>query len=124
MARVAIPILTLQGSVNPPFGGAEWMATPVNSDGTNDHEWEFLPGDILLCYNTDVGGRNTTLKATLNSQERLKDSSQTVGAESLGVFGPLSAEGWVQADGKVYVDCFDVTGVIKYLVIRGAQVGG
>jgi len=111
MARVAIAIYQLKGSVNPANPGADITLTAI--DSTNDHEWVFRENDSLLLVNNLGSGQAVTLKAVADPTGRIEDAVVTTGNNAFRVIGPLKSTGWLQTDGKVYLDS---TGLSSFLL--------
>lgn len=102
MARTAIAINSLKGSVNPANPGADLTLTAI--DSTNDHEWQFQSGDMVLIVNNLGSPQTITLVATADPHGRTEDATIQTGANAFRVIGPLNAAGWQQSDGTVHID--------------------
>lgn len=118
MARVAIPIVEAVGSVSP----AHVLSAGVAADSTNGHEWDAMPGDLLVAFNTGVAGRNMTLLSQDDALGRDKDEVITVAAGGFAFCGRFQPQGWRVPSGgdvgKQQVDVADDTD-IKLVVVRG-----
>ena len=100
MARVAIGVNNLAGSVNP----AALTDITFTAGNANDHYWDFREGDILVVRST-AGSNTVTLVSVADSQGRTGNSAQAITASGdFALFGPLASNGWRQSNGRVHVD--------------------
>jgi len=119
MARVAITIKTLKGTL----GNAQTDLTlsgGTSSDPTNDHEWLFQRGDLLLARNTHATlARNVVLIGGGDYQGRTLTSSKSLAAGDEVIFGRLEENGWVDpTNGMVLVNVDGNAGDVRFWVLR------
>lgn len=100
MARVAIGVQSLAGSVNP----ASLNDITFTAGNANDHYWDLRDGDILVVRST-AGSNTVTLVSVADSQGRSGDSARAIASSGdFAIYGPLKADGWRQSNGNVHVD--------------------
>jgi len=100
MARTAITVHNLAGRT----GLANGAVAQTGGDSTNDHEWALKDGDILLARNTGAGNESLSLITQPDALGRSISIAQTHNAGQVRTYGPLTREGFAQADGTCHVD--------------------
>lgn len=99
MARVALTVTVPGGNYD--LDGVELVMTAA--DATNDHEWALQHGDSVIAQNTGAGARTVTI-TSVAINGRTGNMTRSLAAGAFAVFGPFKAEGWRQADSKVYLE--------------------
>ncbi len=116
MARTPIVVTQLKKTVDPAYV-APALTT---ADDVNDHDWVLNAGDILVAFNTGAGAHEVKLIGTPDAQNRSADSTQSLAAGKLGIFGPLKTSAWIQSDGKCHMDTDDGASEVEFCILRGA----
>lgn len=113
MARQDIPATTAPGS----YQDASTAVVFTAADPVNKEEFVLSGNDLLLIHNT--GGAAATWTAT-SAPDRLGRSdditAESIAAGAIHVFGPISLEGWRQADRRFYFEASAAT--VTFAVIR------
>jgi len=63
--------------------------------------------DIVIAHNTNAGStaRTVTVTSSADPYGRTGDiTAYSIGAGEFAIFGPFKTTGWIQADGKVYLE--------------------
>jgi hypothetical protein len=73
-------------------------------------------GDLLVAYNPDGVAHLIHVESAKDPYQRYEDVDYWLGAGEYGVFGPFELDGWVQGDGRLWVDVDDwvvMLGVVR-----------
>ena len=74
---------------------------------------------ILLVRNDDVGAQLVTIDSVPDPYTREGDQTQSVPAGAYRIFGsPFPSTGWLQADGKIYVDAASANVMLAVITIQ------
>lgn len=105
MARQVLTKTTAPGSYAT-AGAALTMMAEIVADGS-----QFSPSgnDLIIIQNTDVGAQTWTLTSVADPYNRLGTiTTEAIAAGVIRIFGPLKTQGWMQADGKIYLNASHV----------------
>lgn len=100
MPRVDLPHNVVPGTVNP----ASLDLPLIAGDTANGHEFVSTGKELLLVHNTDAGPQDVTVVSVADSQGRTGDEVKNILADEWAILGPFKQAGWMQTDGKIYVD--------------------
>jgi hypothetical protein len=113
-----MPRQTLTKTVAPgPDPAAGVAVTETAEDVVNHSQFAWTGGELILVHNTHATTTWTyTLTSAPDERGRVKDiTTQSIVAGAFHVIDPLSAAGWRQSDGNVYLTASDAT--VKFGVI-------
>jgi len=76
------------------------------ADATNKEEFVSSGREIVIAHNTGVSTRTVTVTSVADGfSKRTGDiSAYSLGAGEYAVFGPFERQGWMQSDGKIYLE--------------------
>lgn len=113
MARTDLTKTEAPGS----YGGSGQAVTMVAADVANQNAFVAQGADLIVVHNTDSGAHAVTVTSAPDPFGRNDDiSSESIAAGEIRVFGPFKTTGWIQSDGKIYLEADDATvelGVVK-----------
>lgn len=117
MPRTTLTKTTALGSYGDYSVGNAADLTMAAGDVANKNQFAATGDEVVIAHNTGGSAHTLTVTSTADPYGRTKDiSAYSIGAGEYAVFGPLELTGWVQSDGKIYleVDHADVKlGVVK-----------
>ena len=102
----------------------QWATTPATltwtaADNVNGNEFTWTGKEILLVRNDDVGAQLVTIDSVPDPYTREGDQTQSVPAGAYRIFGsPFPSTGWLQADGKIYVDAASANVMLAVITIQ------
>lgn len=74
------------------------------ADVANMNQFSASGKDLVVAHNTGGSAYTLTVTSVADPYGRTKDiATYSLGAGEYAVFGPLALLGWVQTDGKVYL---------------------
>lgn len=74
------------------------------ADVANLNQFSASGKDLVFAHNTGASAYTVTITSAPDPYGRTKDiATFSLAAGEYGVFGPFSLTGWVQADGKIYL---------------------
>lgn len=104
MARTDLTKLTAEGPYGD-YGANEADLPMVAADTVNKNQFTFGGYDLIVAHNTGASPVAITVTSAPDPYGRTGDiDSYSLGAGEYAVFGPLKAQGWIQSDGKVYLE--------------------
>lgn len=114
---------TVLTPINPP---ADWGVAPVAVpftalDGTDGGQFTATGRELILVRNTNAAARTVAVPSTASARlggraGASNDQSASLAQNDYRVYGPLPLDGWVQSDGRIYIN---VSGVgVEAAVIR------
>lgn len=105
MTRATLTKKTPLGTLGTRYGTANAADLTMTAANSSDKEQFVASGkDIVIAHNTGAGARTVTITSSVDSDGRTGDiATYSLGAGEYGVFGPFDLDGWVQTDGKVYL---------------------
>ncbi len=89
------------------------------ADVANKNQFLFRPRDLLIVQNTDAGAQTFTVSSVADRKTgRIEDiTAYSLAAGEIAVVGPfLDGDGWMQADGYIYVEASAAT--VKFGVVQ------
>lgn len=91
--------------------------TMAAGDVANKNDFPATGDDLVVAHNTGGSAYTLTVTSAPDPYGRTKDiTAYSIGAGEYAVFGPLELTGWVQADGKIYLEVNNAAiklGVVK-----------
>ncbi len=101
MARTALTKLTAPGSYDVDGAALAFAA----GDAVNGNQFTAAGKDLIVVHNADgVSAHTVTIKSVADDLGRTGDLTVSVPANAYRVFGPVKLTGFIQTDGKIYVD--------------------
>lgn len=96
--------------------GADVVFTAA--DTTNQNQFKFEAGDIVLAWNTHATTAYTvTLTSIADGHKRTGNvSAYQLEAGDVAVFGPFEQEGWRQTDGYFYLEANNAA--VKFAILK------
>lgn len=119
MARTDLTKKVAIGTLATPYATALAAdLTMVAADTVNFNQFTANDNDLLIVHNTGVSAFTVTITSAPDPIfGRTKDiATYSVGAGVYAVFGPFKQAGWVQADGKIYLQASNVG--VKFGVVQ------
>lgn len=75
------------------------------ADATNKEQFTASGNDLLVAYNSGASPRTITITSVADEKGRTGDiTTYSLAAGEFAVFGPLKKAGWMQSDGKIYME--------------------
>jgi len=88
----------------------------VAADVSNKEQFTAGGNDLVLVWNTGASPYTVTINSVADEKKRTGDiATYSIGANEIACFGPFKQGGWVQTDGKVYMEAENAA--IKYAVL-------
>ena len=118
MAKVTILKTTAIGQFGDYSGANVADLALTAADVALKNQFLFRPRDLLLVQNTDISPQTFTVTSVADEHGRSKDvTAYSLAAGEIAIVGPfLDQEGWVQADGYIYVEASDAA--VMFAVIQ------
>lgn len=106
MARATLTKKTPLGTLGTGYATANAADLTMAAANASDKEQFVASGkDLVIAHNTGAGARTVTITSSVDSDGRTGDiATYSMGAGEYAVFGPFDLDGWVQTDGKVYLE--------------------
>jgi hypothetical protein len=99
-----------------PIGAGTADVTLTAADTTNFNYFAASGNDLLIAYNSGASPYTVTITSMPDQYGRSGDiATYSVAAGVVSVFGPFKRDGWVQADGNIYLQASNVA--VKFGVI-------
>lgn len=90
--------------------------TFVAANTTDKEQFAAGGNDLVLVWNSGASPYTVTVNSVADAQNRTGDiATYSIPAGTIAALGPFKQPGWVQTDGKVYMEASNVA--IKYAVI-------
>jgi hypothetical protein len=90
--------------------------TMTAADVSNLNQFAASGNDLVFAYNTGGSAYTVTVTSAPDAFGRSKDiATYSIGAGLFSVFGPLKLMGWVQTDGKIYLQASNVA--VKFGIV-------
>ncbi len=106
MARASLTLTTALGSyptLQPAANACDMAMAAANVADKN--QFTASGNDLIVAHNTGVGAVTLTITSVVDTYNRTGDiTAYSIGAGEFAVFGPLKSTGWIQTDGKVYLE--------------------
>lgn len=117
MARTDLPKTTALGPYGDYSVANSADLTMTAGDVANKNQFAATGNDVVVAHNTGGSAYTLTVTSSPDPYGRTKDiSTYSIGAGEYAVFGPLELPGWVQPDGKIYLEVSNAAiklGVVK-----------
>jgi hypothetical protein len=80
--------------------------TMTAADATNKEQFVASGNDLIIAHNTGASTRTITVTSVADGQTKRTGDITTfsLGAGEYAAFGPFGKQGWMQADGKIYLE--------------------
>jgi hypothetical protein len=86
------------------------------ADASNLNQFVANGKDLVIAHNTGASAYTITITSAADPYGRMGDiATYSLGAGEYAVFGPLELAGWVQTDGKVYLQASNAA--VKFGVV-------
>jgi len=107
MARQTLTKLTALGTfpaLQPAANSADLTMTAA--DTVNKEQFVASGNDLIIAHNTGASPHTITVTSVADGQtKRTGDiTAYSLGAGEYAALGPFAKQGWVQADGKIYLE--------------------
>lgn len=113
MARTALTPTEVGG----PYSGSATAFTWTAADAVNKNEFTLTGEEIILIHNTDgANPHNVTLSSVDDERGRQEDVTEAVAASAYMAFPATALTGWIQTDGKFYLEADDAQ--IEFAILR------
>ena len=112
MARTRLTVL--EAPKTHPGGSVELAFTA--HDIVNENDFLTTGREVLLIKSTDAGSQDCVITSAPDSYGRTQDLTVSVDAGETEAVWFSTRDGWMQADGAIYLDCTVAT--LAYAVIR------
>lgn len=113
MARATLTTSTAPGSNN--YTGA--AVTMTAADASNLNEFVASGKDLVVAHNTGGSAYTVTITSVADPYGRTGDvAAVSIAAGAYMVFGPLENTGWLQTNGKVYLQASNAA--VKFGIVR------
>jgi hypothetical protein len=105
MARTSLVKTTALGSYGDYSVANSADLTMAAGDVANKNQFAATGDEVVIAHNTNGSAQTITVTSSPDPYGRTKDiSAYSIGAGEYAVFGPFELTGWVQTDGKVYLE--------------------
>ncbi len=112
MARQTLTKTAVPGSYSH-AGSALTMTAAIVAD---KEQFVASGNDLLVIQNTDSSAHTFTLTSVADAFGRTKDiTAESIAAGAIRIVGPLQQQGWMQSDGKIYLEADSA--LVKFGVI-------
>lgn len=92
------------------------VLTMTAADVANMNQFTAAGKDLLIAHNTGASPYTVTVTSVADPYGRTKDiSAVSLAAGEYRVFGPLELTGWVQTDGKIYLQASNAS--VKFGIV-------
>lgn len=113
MARATLTTSTAPGSNN--YTGV--TLTMTAADASNFNEFVASGKDLVVAHNTGGSPYTVTITSVADPFGRMGDvSAVSIAAGAYMVFGPLESTGWLQTNGKIYLQASNAA--VKFGIVR------
>jgi len=88
-------------------------------DAVNGNQFVATGKELVIARNTDGAAAHTvTIHSTNDPYNRTGDiANYSIPANGFAVFGPFPRLGWIQSDGKIYIDVDDALVELAVIVL-------
>lgn len=113
MARTDLTKTTAPGS----YASAGVAVTITAADVTNKNQFAAEGDDLIVAQNTGASAHSVTITSAPDPYGRSGHiSGESIAANEIRIYGPLKTLGWIQSDGKVYLEADNAE--VKFGVIK------
>ena len=107
MTRLALTPQTLLGAYPTlplAANAADVTFTAAGASFADGAKFPVTGGEILLVKNGEQSAQTVTITSVIDERKRTGTiTAYSIGAGEMAAFGPFQPEGWMQADGQVYI---------------------
>lgn len=90
--------------------------TMAAADVVNKNQFVASGNDLIVAHNTGASAYTVTISSAPDPYGRSGDiAAYSIGAGEYAVFGPMKLPGWMQTDGKVYLEASNAA--VKFGVV-------
>ena len=101
MARTTLTKSTAAGA----YATAGVVLTMTAADASNQNQFVANGNDLVIAHNTGASARTITITSVADPYGRSGSiTTESIAAGAYKLFGPYSLVGWVQTDGKIYLE--------------------
>lgn len=87
------------------------------ADTANNNQFTANGNDLVIAHNTGGSACTITVISSADPFGRIKDiTTYSIDAGDYAIFGPFALTGWVQSDGKIYLQASDAS--VKFGVVH------
>jgi hypothetical protein len=105
MPRVTLTARAALGALGSLYTANAADLTMTAADATSKELTAHTGKVLVVAQNTGAGARTVTITSTVDGGGRTGDiAAYSIGAGEYAVFGPFDLDGWVQTDGKLYLE--------------------
>lgn len=91
--------------------------TMVTADISNLNQFTANGNDLVIAHNTGASPYTVTITSSPDPFGRTKDiAAYQLDADDYAIFGPFALAGWVQTDGKIYLQANNAA--VKFGVVQ------
>jgi hypothetical protein len=116
MARTDLTKTTAEGAYGD-YAAGDADVTMAAADTVDKNAFTFEGKDLIIAHNTGASAHTVTVTSAPDPYGRSQDiDGYSIGAGEIAAFGPLEADGWLQSDGKIYLEADNAEvefGVVK-----------
>ena len=104
-------------NANGNFAAAFKVLTMTAADTSNQNDFACSGDDLIVAWNSGASQHTITLTSVTYPPGRSGTiTAETIEAGVIKIFGPMKAEGWMQSDGKIYIEANHVE--VKFGIIK------
>lgn len=104
MARTNLTKTTALGAYGNYAANAADLTMAV-ADVANKNQFTATGKDLIVAHNTGASAYTVTISSAPDPYGRSGDiAAYSIGAGEYAVFGPMELTGWMQPDGKIYLE--------------------
>ncbi len=99
------------------YAAAGVSVTMTAADTSNLNAFTAASTDLVMAQNTGGSGYTVTITSAPDSFGRTKDiATEAIAAGEIRIFGPFPQSGWMQTDGRVYLQASNAA--VKFGIIQ------
>lgn len=113
MARTNLTKTNAPGS----FAGAGVAVTMAAADTVNFNEFVAQGQDLIIAQNTGGSPYTVTITSAPDPWGRVGHiSAESIAAGAIRIYGPLATRGWIQPDGRIYLQASNAA--VKFGIVN------
>lgn len=87
------------------YAGAGVAVVMTAADVANMNQFTAQGNDLVIAYNSGASPYTVTITSSPDPYGRTRDiTAESIAAGAIRIFGPLKTTGWIQPDGKIYLN--------------------
>jgi hypothetical protein len=119
MPRTNLTKTVAQGAYGA-YGADAADLTMAAADVANMNQFTAQGNDLVVAHNTGASPYTVTITSSPDPYGRTKDiTTYSLAAGEYAVFGPFGMTGWVQSDGKVYLQASNASVKLGVVALPG-----